>query len=194
MDFGLNRMRLLCAVALCGFALAGCNPVATLGTAAGTTYATEMKQRQIYQQKVRKLVEEYAREHQDSPCQNGEDRVIQAGVEVLENDRYYGFEEVTERLETIYRDESNSSEVRAGALYYTAVLYTRSPYNSNKVLATNYFLKLYTEFPNQYRCIFEESEWRDKMIRKHLLLPGETMAEFKARMESQLQGRAPVPQ
>lgn len=58
-----------------------------------------------------------------------------------------------------------------------AVLHSRRG-GENTVLAREYFKRLYVEFPNHYRCIFADTEWRDAMIRKQLLLPGETVEEF----------------
>lgn len=138
--------------------ISGCMP-GTIETAVGTGIIYEQKQRYAY------------------PCRNGEDRVIDSAVEIIKTYRLSGFNEVLERLDTLYRDPAQPEGVRAAALYNMAVLHSRRG-GENTVLAREYFKRLYVEFPNHYRCIFADTEWRDAMIRKQLLLPGETVEEF----------------
>ena len=156
--------------------ISGCMP-GTIETAVGTGIIYEQKQRYAYQHEVEAKVDEYIRDHADSPCRNGEDRVIDSAVEIIKTYRLSGFNEVLERLDTLYRDPAQPEGVRAAALYNMAVLHSRRG-GENTVLAREYFKRLYVEFPNHYRCIFADTEWRDAMIRKQLLLPGETVEEF----------------
>lgn len=83
--------------------VSGCMP-GTIETAVGTGIIYEQKQKYAYQHEVEAKVDEYIRDHADSPCRNGEDRVIDSAVEIIKTYRLSGFNEVLERLDTLYRD------------------------------------------------------------------------------------------
>jgi hypothetical protein len=156
--------------------VSACMP-GTVETAVGTGFIYDQKQNYAHQHEVERAVDRYVADHANSPCTRGEDRVVESGVEVLKRYRLSGFDEVIERLDTIYNDPGQPNNVRAAALYNMAVLYSRK-LEPNKARAREYFKRLYVEFPNQYRCIFEDSEWRDSMIKQQLLMPGETVESF----------------
>ncbi|WP_262492519.1 hypothetical protein [Marinobacter sp. AL4B] len=162
--------------AACTFMLAGCMP-GTIATTVGTGYVYEQKQDQEYKHGVERAVDQYQRDHANSPCQHGEDRIMEPAIRIIKDHRLTGVNEVIERLDTIYQDQALPDNVRAGALYNIAVLESRRKPPS-RAKARDHFKQLYTEFPNEYRCIFEESQWRDEMIKKQLLLPGETVDSF----------------
>lgn len=174
----VNRARLFSVLTLTAtlFFLSGCMP-GTIETAVGTGFVYEQKQDHKHRHEVERAVDEYLADHANSPCTHGEDQVMESAVEILKEYRLSGFNEVIGRLETIYHDENQPDNVRAGALYNMAVLQSRRK-QPNKTLAREYFKKLYVEFPDDYRCIFEESDWRDAMIQQQLLLPGETVESF----------------
>ncbi|MAZ06231.1 hypothetical protein [Marinobacter sp. SS8-8] len=156
--------------------LAGCMP-GTIETVAGTAFIWEQKQDYKHKNEVDRAVDKYVRDHAESPCKYDEDRVMTSAVEILKKYRLTGLEEVYKRLEGIYEDESQPDNVRAGALYNMAVLQSRR-HAPKKILARELFKQLYIEFPNEYRCIFKATEWRDSMIEQQLLLPGETVESF----------------
>lgn len=164
------------AGALLPLVLSACMP-GTIETAVGTGIVLEQERKYEYQHNVERAVDLYIADHADSPCTNGEDRVLDSAVDIIKEYRLSGFKEVMERLETIYRDPTQADSVRAAALYNMAVLHSRND-PPNKARAREYFKRLYVEFPDHYRCIFDESEWRDSMIKKQLLLPGETVESF----------------
>ncbi|WP_246166773.1 hypothetical protein [Marinobacter salinexigens] len=170
--------------------LTACMP-GTIETAVGTGIILEQESKYDHQHKVERAVDLYIADHADSPCTSGEDRVLDSAVEIIKDYRLSGFDEVMERLEAIYRDETQADSVRAAALYNMAVLHSRNE-PPNKARAREYFKRLYIEFPDHYRCIFEESEWRDSMIRKQLLLPGETVESFLEDAEQDI-GRRQAP-
>lgn len=169
------------------WALTACMP-GTIETAVGTGIVLEQERKYEYQHNVERAVDLYIADHADSPCTNGEDRVLDSAVEIIKKYRLSGFKEVVERLETIYRDPQQTDSVRAAALYNMAVLHSRNE-PPNKARAREYFKRLYIEFPDHYRCIFEESEWRDLMIEKQLLLPGETVESFLEDAERDIEQR-----
>lgn len=166
----------LSALMLASLLLTGCM-TGTIPTVVGTGVVYEQKQKYEHQHEVERAVDRYIADHADSPCTQGEDRVLEPAVEILKNYRATGYGEVMDRLGAIYQDESQEEGVRAAALYNMAVLNSRKR-EPNKALAREYFKRLYVEFPNQYRCIFDESEWRDNMIEEQLLTPGETVESF----------------
>ena len=43
--------------------------------------------------------------------------------------------------------------------------------------------------PDHYRCIFADTEWRNAMIEKQLLYPGETVASFLQDAQEDVQKR-----
>lgn len=157
-------------------ALAGCMP-GTVATTVGTGYVYEQKQDHKYKHDVDRAVDSYLNDHAKSPCRHGEDQVMESAVDIIKEHRLTGVNEVINRLDSIYQDKSQPDNVRAGALYNMAVLESRRR-APNKARARDHFKQLYVEFPNEYRCIFEESDWRDAMIEKQLLLPGETVDSF----------------
>lgn len=163
------------SLALAGM-VAGCMP-GTIATGVGTGFVYEQKQDHKHRHEVDRAVDQYVQDHASSPCQHGEDRVMESATEILREYRLTGVKEVLSRLERIYKDDSQPDQVRAGALYNMAVLESRRK-EPNKVRAREYFKRLYVEFPNEYRCIFAESDWRDSMIEQQLLLPGETVESF----------------
>jgi hypothetical protein len=167
--------------------LSACMP-GTVETAVGTGFVYSEKQNYAHQHEVERAVDRYIADHANSPCAHGEDRVMESGVEILKRYRLSGFDEVIDRLNTIYKDPDQPRNVRAAALYNMAVLNSRK-LEPNKPRAREYFKRLYVEFPNQYRCIFEESEWRDSMIRQQLLLPGETVESFLEDAEKDVRQR-----
>ncbi|WP_029653524.1 hypothetical protein [Marinobacter daepoensis] len=154
----------------------GCMP-GTIATGVGTGFVYEQKQDHKHRHDVERAVDQYIEDHANSPCKHGEDRVMESAAEILKEYRLTGLNEVLGRLEKIYLDETQPDGIRAGALYNMAVLQSRRK-EPDKVLAREYFKRLYVEFPNDYRCIFEESDWRDSMIEQQLLLPGETVESF----------------
>lgn len=156
--------------------LSGCMP-GTIETVVGTSVVYEQKQKYAHQREVERAVDRYIADHARSPCENGEDRVLESAVEILKQYRLTGYQEVMERLGDIYRDPGQEEGVRAAALYNMAVLNSRK-LEPDKALAREYFKRLYVEFPDHYRCIFEETPWRDAMIEQQLLLPGETVDSF----------------
>ena len=156
--------------------LSGCMP-GTIETVVGTSVVYEQKQKHVHQREVERAVDRYIADHARSPCENGEDRVLESAVEILKQYRLTGYQQVMERLEAIYRDPAQKEAVRAAALYNMAVLNSRK-LEPDKALAREYFKRLYVEFPDHYRCIFEETPWRDAMIEQQLLLPGETVDSF----------------
>ncbi|WP_305895285.1 hypothetical protein [Marinobacter sp. MDS2] len=162
--------------AACTFMLTGCMP-GTIATTVGTGYVYEQKQDQKYKHDVERAVDQYQQDHANSPCQHGEDRVMEPAIKIIKEHRLTGMNEVIERLGTIYQDQTLADNVRAGALYNIAVLESRRK-PANKAKARDHYKQLYAEFPNEYRCIFEESQWRDEMIKKQLLLPGESVDSF----------------
>lgn len=168
--------------------MAGCMP-GTIETAVGTGFVYEQKQNYAHQHDVEKAVDAYIKDHADSPCENGEDRVIDSAVEIIKKYRLTGFDEVLGRLETIYKDQSQPDAVRAAALYNMAILHSRRDEGADRVIAREYFKRLYVEFPNHYRCIFEDSAWRDRMIEKQLLLPGETVESFLEEARKEVEAR-----
>jgi hypothetical protein len=149
----------------------------TIETVVGTGIVYDQKRSYEYQHDVERAVDRYIEDHANSPCSNGEDRVIDSGVEVIKRYRLSGFNEVIERLDTIYNDKEQPENVRAAALYNMAVLNSRK-LEPNKPKAREYFKRLYIEFPDHYRCVFEDSQWRDAMIEQQLLMPGETVESF----------------
>ncbi|HLV77020.1 MAG TPA: hypothetical protein VKY53_03710 [Marinobacter sp.] len=149
----------------------------TIATGVGTGLVYDQKQDHEHRHEVERKVDRYLQDHASSPCQHGEDRILASATEILKEHRLTGMNEVLSRLERIYRDEEQPDRIRAGALYNMAVLESRRE-DPNKARARDYFKRLYVEFPNEYRCIFEESEWRDGMIEQQLLLPGETVESF----------------
>ena len=163
------------SLALAGM-VAGCMP-GTIATGVGTGFVYEQKQDHKHRHEVERAVDQYVQDHASSPCRHGEDRVMESATEILREYRLTGVNEVLSRLERIYKDDSQPDQVRAGALYNMAVLESRRK-EPNKVWAREYFKRLYVEFPNEYRCIFAESDWRDSMIEQQLLLPGETVESF----------------
>ncbi|RMJ06358.1 hypothetical protein DOQ08_01045 [Marinobacter litoralis] len=172
----LMKMKLAAYGAACTFMLAGCMP-GTIATTVGTGYVYEQKQDQKYKHDVERAVDQYQQDHADSPCQHGEDRIMEPAIKIIKEHRLTGVHEVLERLDTIYKDSTQPDNVRAGALYNMAVLESRRK-SPNKAKARDHFKQLYAQFPSEYRCIFEESEWRNQMIQKQLLLPGETVDSF----------------
>ncbi|MFV8572539.1 hypothetical protein ACNQ6O_15150 [Marinobacter sp. SBS5] len=170
------KTKLSLVVMACTLTFGGCMP-GTIATTVGTGYVYEQKQDQKYKHNVERAVDQYQQDHAGSPCQHGEDRIMEPAIKIIKEHRLTGVNEVIERLDTIYKNESLSENVRAGALYNIAVLESRRKY-PNKAKARDRFKQLYAEFPNEYRCIFEKSEWRDEMIKKQLLLPGETVDSF----------------
>ncbi len=175
MRIPLSHLKAALAAA-CTFMLAGCMP-GTIATTVGTGYVYEQKQDQKYKHDVERAVDQYQQDHANSPCQHGEDRIMEPAIKIIKEHRLTGIKEVIERLDTIYKDQTLSDQVRAGALYNMAVLESRRK-SPNKAKARDHFKQLYAQFPGEYRCIFEESEWRDQMIEKQLLLPGETVDSF----------------
>lgn len=171
-----TKTKLAAVGAVCTLMLAGCMP-GTIATTVGTGYVYEQKQDQKYKHDVERAVDQYQQDHANSPCQHGEDRIMEPAIKIIKEHRLTGVNEVIERLDTIYNDHSLPDNVRAGALYNMAVLESRRKH-PNKGKARDYFKQLYAEFPNEYRCIFVESDWRDRMIEKQLLLPGETVDSF----------------
>ncbi len=167
---------LVAALTVLSLAMTGCMP-GTVATTVGTGYVYEQKQDHKYKHDVERAVDNYLEDHANSPCTQGEDRVMASAIEIIKEHRLTGVNEVINRLDTIYRDQTQPDNVRAGALYNMAVLESRRKM-PNKARARDHFKQLYVEFPNEYRCIFEESEWRDAMIEKQLLLPGETVDSF----------------
>lgn len=160
------------------FLLGACVPLpGTVATAVGTGTVIEQKSKYEHQHEVERAVDAYIADHADSPCTNGEDEVVGAAVEILKRHRLTGYDEVMDRLNDIYADESQADNVRAAALYNMAVLNSRK-LEPNRAQAREYFKRLYMEYPDEYRCIFAESEWRDSMIEQQLLMPGETVESF----------------
>ncbi|RCW63481.1 hypothetical protein DET61_11833 [Marinobacter nauticus] len=172
----LKAVWLAGAIALGAGLVGGCMP-GTIATGVGTGFVYEQKQDHKHRHEVERAVDQYVEDHANSPCRHGEDRVMESAAEILKEYRLTGLKEVLGRLDKIYQDESQPDHIRAGALYNMAVLQSRRK-EPNKVLAREYFKRLYVEFPNEYRCIFEESDWRDSMIEQQLLLPGETVESF----------------
>ncbi|QSP96563.1 hypothetical protein LPB19_12130 [Marinobacter salinisoli] len=160
----------------------------TLATAVGTGTVVEQKNKYEYQHEVERAVDRYIADHANSPCTNGEDEVIGSAVEILKRHRLTGYGEVMDRLNGIYSDPTQKESVRAAALYNMAVLNSRK-LEPNRAQAREYFKQLYVEFPDQYRCIFAESEWRDTMIEQQLLLPGETVESFLEDAKKDIQKR-----
>lgn len=154
----------------------GCVP-GTIETVAGTGFIYDQKKSREYQHDVERIADRYIADHAKSPCSHGEDKVIESGVDAIKRYRLSGFDDVIERLDTIYSNPEQPEDIRAGALYYMAVLNSRK-IEPNKARAREYFKQLYVEFPDQYQCVFEESEWRDSMIEQQLLMPGETVDSF----------------
>lgn len=167
--------------------LGGCMP-GTIATTVGTGVVIEEKKRYEHMHKVEAAVADYVRDHAESPCQNGEDRVMDSAVEIIEKHRLTGFNEVMDRLNDIYQSTEQPEQVRAAALYNMAVLHSRKG-GMNKVYARESFKQLYVEFPDHYRCIFAETEWRDTMIQKQLLYPGESLEQFIKDAERDIQRR-----
>lgn len=149
----------------------------TIATGVGTGFVYEQKQDHKHRHEVERAVDQYVEDHANSPCTHGEDGVMESAAEILKEYRLTGLKEVLNRLDAIYHDEQLPDHIRAGALYNMAVLQSRRK-EPNKILAREYFKRLYVEFPDEYRCIFEESDWRDSMIEQQLLLPGETVESF----------------
>lgn len=165
------------AVFSLGFA-SGCAPLpGTLTVAAGTGTVYSHEQRMNYENEVDGAVSRYIADHADSPCTHGEDKVMESAVKVLKSHSLTGYSEVIGRLESIYKDDAQKESVRAAALYNMAVLNSRR-LEPDKPRAREYFKRLYVEYPDHYRCIFEDTQWRDMMIEKQLLYPGETVQSF----------------
>lgn len=167
----------------------GCAPLpGTLTVAAGTGTVYSHEQRMKYEKEVQRSVNRYIEDHADSPCTHGEDKVMESAVKVLKNHSLTGYSEVMRRLESIYDDRSHQQGIRAAALYNMAVLQSRK-LEPNKPRAREYFKRLYVEFPDHYRCIFADTEWRNAMIEKQLLYPGETVASFLQDAQEDVQKR-----
>lgn len=166
----------LLLVLLMTWFMSGCMP-GTIETAVGTGFVYQQEQKYAHQHEVERAVDLYIADHAESPCKNGEDRVLESAVEILKRYRLSGYDEVMGRLDTIYGDPAQPDGVRAAALYNMAVLNSRK-LDPNKARAREYFKRLYVEFPNHYRCIFDDSDWRDSMIEQQLLMPGETVESF----------------
>ncbi|HTN34957.1 MAG TPA: hypothetical protein VL091_13195 [Marinobacter sp.] len=173
-------------------AIYGCMP-GTIETVVGTGYVYDQKRSHEYKNDVDRAVGKYIADHANSPCTNGEDRVIESGVDVIKNFRLSGFDEVIERLNAIYSDSEQPDNVRAAALYNMAILNSRK-LEPNKARAREYFKQLYVEFPDQYRCVFEASEWRDSMIEQQLLMPGETVESFLEDAQKDVERRKKLAQ
>ncbi|WP_372965361.1 hypothetical protein [Marinobacter sp.] len=171
-----SKAKFTAAAAVCAVALSGCLP-GTIATTVGTGYVYEQKQDHKYKHDVERAVDQYLIDHANSPCKNGEERVMESAIEIIKEHRLTGVDDVIDRLTSIYNDDSQPDNIRAGALYNIAVLESRRQ-SPNKARARDNFKQLYVEFPNEYRCIFEESEWRNQMIEQQLLLPGETVDSF----------------
>jgi hypothetical protein len=178
-----------CLVLLSLAFVSGCAPLpGTLTAAAGTGVVYSHEQRMKYEKEVQRSVNRYIADHADSPCTHGEDRVMESAVKVLKNHSLTGYSEVMGRLETIYEDTSHKAGIRAAALYNMAVLQSRK-LEPNQPRAREYFKRLYVEFPDHYRCIFADTEWRNSMIEKQLLYPGETVESFLKDAQEDVQKR-----
>jgi len=169
---------------------AGCAPLpGTITTVVGTGTVYSQEQKHKYQREVGKAVDRYIADHAESPCAHNEDKVLESAVDVLKRHHLSGYEEVMARLEVIYQDPAQEESVRAAALYNMAVLNSRK-LEPNKPRAREYFERLYIEYPNHYRCIFEASAWRDSMIEQQLLYPGETVESFLEDAKKDVQRRS----
>jgi len=169
---------------------AGCAPLpGTITTIVGTGTVYTQGQKHKYQREVGKAVDRYIADHAESPCAHGEDKVLESAVDVLKRHNLSGYEEVMARLEVIYQDSAQEQGVRAAALYNMAILNSRK-LEPNKPRAREYLKRLYIEFPNHYRCIFDESAWRDSMIEQQLLYPGETVESFLEDAERDIERRS----
>ncbi len=162
--------------------LQACLPGTTF-TVAGTALLVDQKARLAQASEIDLAIQHYLEDYAASPCATTGDQHIQAGLDLLQENPRTGFKRVVGRLQDIYEDQRNSDAVRSGALYYLAALYLYRP-EPNQAIALRYLTKLHQEFPGHYACLFEESEWRDEMIRKHLLADGQTLESFKADMQA----------
>lgn len=175
---GLPRALILAAAMLM---LQAC--VGTSFTVAGTALLVDQKARLAQASEIDLAIQHYLEDYAASPCATTGDQHIQTGLDLLQENPRTGFKRVVGRLQNIYEDERNSDAVRSGALYYLAALYLYRP-EPNQAIALRYLTKLHQEFPGHYTCLFQESEWRDEMIRKHLLADGQTLDSFKADMRA----------
>lgn len=170
------------AILLSTVLLQGCLPGTGL-TMVNTGLLVDQKAKIAKAAEIDEAIEQYLKDYAASPCATGDDPHIQAAVDVLHQNPRGGFDRVVHRLEGIHADPKNSDSLRAGALYYLTALYLyRVP--PNQPIALNYLTKLHQEFPGHYDCLFQPSEWRDEMIRKHLLSEGQTVDSFKAEMRA----------
>ena len=79
-------------------------------------------------------------------------------------------------LEEIESDNNNRDAVKASSLYYQAVIYAMKK-DPNKILATER-LKTLQKIPDEFQCLFQESEWRDQMMEKYLLEEGQKVEDY----------------
>ncbi|PIE42769.1 MAG: hypothetical protein CSA50_08665 [Gammaproteobacteria bacterium] len=162
--------------------LSGCVP-GTFESIATTLFIYEKDLDSSNKHNIELLVEQYVNELADSPCRSDQVRPIDPIVQQLKDHRYTGLEKVVSRLHDIASNKANSEGVRASALYYQSVIYAMS-HNPNRILAVSRLKELKQSYPNHYECLFQSSEWQDRMITKYLLLPGQTLEEFKAEFKT----------
>ncbi len=161
---------------LSGGFIAGCVP-GTFESIGTTIYLYEKDLDAQYKGEVQKIVQRYVDDLANTPCENNDVKPVEPVVDLIKDHRYIGIKKVLTMLEEIERDENNSNSVRASSLYYQAVIYAmkRDP---NKILATERLKTLHTSYPGEYQCLFQESEWRDKMIEKYLLREGQKVEDY----------------
>lgn len=170
----IGRLAKRILVGLVATTLSGCVGTGLTAASVGSLHMELEKER--YQKALSAEAEAYMVDHANSPCTNDEDRIIPEIVEYMEQQgRRKGVQKALDRLQEIYEDTNNNDDVRASALYHMAVIYMRKQ-PPNHYLGIEALKKINAEFPGKYSCIFEDTPWREQMIKK-LGIPRELIPE-----------------
>lgn len=175
-------------VLFAGWLITGCVPgtVESIGT---TIYLYEKDLDAQHKGEVEKIVQRYVDDLANTPCNQNDLKPVEPAVDLIKDHRYTGTKKVLKMLEEIESDNNNRDAVKASSLYYQAVIYAMKK-DPNKILATERLKTLHKKYPDEFQCLFQESEWRDQMMEKYLLEEGQKVEDYVQKFKKALEDDA----
>ncbi len=136
---------------LLSLALSGCFFSAAVGVT-DVAIIERTKQKHEFIHAMEDGYAKYQKDWENSECPRKEYAVSPKIVEYAKSRPPYGLDAAIDMLMDIYNDESQTTDVRAHALYHVAVAYMRRR-ESNYEIAEDYLKTLRDDFPGTHDCV-----------------------------------------